>query len=206
MITERILKYLDTKGITKYKFCKDLGFSNGFLDKPREISTDKYANILEYFKDVNPEWLLTGNGEMILTTVSNIYLEAEKKKTAKDYIDFYDNFVKVQRIVDILDKDRFSELYKNMSYRCNMIHEYTEHYSLFNKSQELTDETDKKELTKRIQQIINTEKELLKIIAPYNDMILELYDKLSAFDEKHDRAFCLDEETEERIEESLKDI
>ncbi|WP_449188358.1 S24 family peptidase [Tannerella forsythia] len=65
MITERVKHLIETKGITKYKFCKDLGFSNGFLDKPREISTDKYANILEYFPDVNPEWLLTGQGPML---------------------------------------------------------------------------------------------------------------------------------------------
>lgn len=65
MITERIKYLIETKGITRYKFCKDLGFSNGFLDKPREISTDKYANILEYFPDVNPEWLLTGKGDML---------------------------------------------------------------------------------------------------------------------------------------------
>ena len=65
MITERILKILDFKNVTKYKFCKDLGVSNAFLDKPREITTDKYANILDYFSDVNPEWLLTGKGEML---------------------------------------------------------------------------------------------------------------------------------------------
>ena len=65
MITERILKLIELKGITKYKFCKELGFSNGFLDKPREIGTDKYANILEYIPDVSPEWLLTGTGEML---------------------------------------------------------------------------------------------------------------------------------------------
>lgn len=65
MITERILQILDIKKITKYKFCKDLSLSNGFLDKPRDISTSKYANILDYFPDINPHWLLTGNGEMI---------------------------------------------------------------------------------------------------------------------------------------------
>jgi len=65
MITERILQLLKLKSITKYKFCKDLGLSNGFLDKPREISTDKYANILAYFPDVNPEWLLTGSGSTL---------------------------------------------------------------------------------------------------------------------------------------------
>lgn len=64
MVTERISEILDLKGITKYRFCKDLGLSNGFLDKPREITTDKYANILEYLPDVSPEWLLTGKGPM----------------------------------------------------------------------------------------------------------------------------------------------
>ena len=64
-ITERILQILEYKGITEYKFNKDLGFSNGFLNKSREISTDKYANILSYFPDVNPYWLLTGKGQML---------------------------------------------------------------------------------------------------------------------------------------------
>lgn len=64
-ITERILQVIEIKGLTKYKFCQDLGLSKGFLDKPREITTDKYANILVYFPDINPEWLLTGNGSML---------------------------------------------------------------------------------------------------------------------------------------------
>lgn len=66
-ITDRIIQILDLKGITKYKFSKDLNVSNGFLDKSREITTDKYANILEYLPDVNPDWLLTGEGEMLKT-------------------------------------------------------------------------------------------------------------------------------------------
>jgi phage repressor protein C with HTH and peptisase S24 domain len=73
MITERILQIIELKGITKYKFCKDLGLSNGFLDKPREISTDKYANILVYFSDVNPNWLLTGMGEIFKSKEKAIY-------------------------------------------------------------------------------------------------------------------------------------
>lgn len=55
-LTDRLLYILDIKGITKYKFHKDLGFSNGFLDKSREIGTDKYAKILEYFPDINRSW------------------------------------------------------------------------------------------------------------------------------------------------------
>jgi hypothetical protein len=65
MIVDRILQILNNKHITKYKFCKDLGVSNGFLDKTREITTDKCANILTYFPDINPDWLLTGKGSML---------------------------------------------------------------------------------------------------------------------------------------------
>lgn len=80
-ITDRILQILENKEITKYKFCKDLGFSNGFLDKPREITTDKYANILEYFPDINPKWLLTGEGATIKTkSTKNLTISKSKKK------------------------------------------------------------------------------------------------------------------------------
>lgn len=64
-ITDRILEILEYKGITKYKFCKDLKLSNGFLDKSRDITTENYANILKYFPDINPTWLLTGEGPML---------------------------------------------------------------------------------------------------------------------------------------------
>jgi len=66
-IIERILIYLDYKGITKYKFCKVIGVSRGFLDKSREISTDKYANILAQYPEINSEWLLTGKGSMVIS-------------------------------------------------------------------------------------------------------------------------------------------
>lgn len=80
-ITDRILIVLENKGITKYKFCKDLSLSNGFLDKSREISTDKYANILSYFTNINPTWLLTGKGEMLNDDILNANLNKKIKDT-----------------------------------------------------------------------------------------------------------------------------
>lgn len=73
-IQERILQYIDYKGVTPYKFCKDLSFSMGYLDKRGAIGTDKYLKIIEYYTDVNPEWLLTGNGSMLKNkTISTAY-------------------------------------------------------------------------------------------------------------------------------------
>nr|DAN23108.1 MAG TPA_asm: HTH-type transcriptional regulator [Bacteriophage sp.] len=64
-IVERILQFIEYKGITKYEFHKKNGFSNGFLDKSRAIGTDKCAIILENYPEINPEWLITGIGEML---------------------------------------------------------------------------------------------------------------------------------------------
>ena len=66
-IQERILQYIEINGITPYKFCKDLGFSMGYLDKRGAIGTDKYLKIIEHYADINPKWLLTGQGEMLRT-------------------------------------------------------------------------------------------------------------------------------------------
>ncbi|MRM85717.1 transcriptional regulator [Riemerella anatipestifer] len=65
--TERVVQFIEYKGISKYKFCKDLGFSNKFLDNSSNMGTDKACKILHYFPEINPEWLLTGKGEMLKT-------------------------------------------------------------------------------------------------------------------------------------------
>ena len=64
-IQERILQVIENKEITPYRFCKDLGLSMGYLDKRGSIGTDKYLKIIEYLPDINPEWLLTGEGNML---------------------------------------------------------------------------------------------------------------------------------------------
>ena len=71
-IQERILQYLENKDITPYKFCKDLGFPRGYLNKRGVIGTDKYLKIIKYCKDLSPEWLLTGEGDMLKPRVEDI--------------------------------------------------------------------------------------------------------------------------------------
>lgn len=67
--TERVKEYLDFKGISKYKFCQDLGFSNKFLDNSSNMGTDKAGKILHYYPEINSEWLLTGNGNMLKSEI-----------------------------------------------------------------------------------------------------------------------------------------
>ncbi len=65
---QRIKEYIDFKEITVSFFEKEVGMSNGSfasqLKNNKTIGVDKLENILKRFKDLNPEWVLTGNGEM----------------------------------------------------------------------------------------------------------------------------------------------
>ncbi|WP_316633496.1 S24 family peptidase [uncultured Flavobacterium sp.] len=74
-------EYLDYKGITKYKFCNDLGFSNKFLDNSSNMGTDKACKILHHFPEVNSEWLLTGNGPMLKENSTDIVIMNNDRKT-----------------------------------------------------------------------------------------------------------------------------
>ncbi|MFN4025965.1 MAG: helix-turn-helix transcriptional regulator [Flavobacterium sp.] len=65
MITDRILKIIELNKENKSQFYKKTGLSNGFLDKVKDIGVSKLEHILNSYPSINPEWLLTGKGEML---------------------------------------------------------------------------------------------------------------------------------------------
>ncbi|MDP3444836.1 MAG: hypothetical protein Q8T08_18410 [Ignavibacteria bacterium] len=64
-VRQRVLEYLDYKSLSRYKFYKMTGLSNGFLDKEGSMTTDKCMKIVDEFPDLNIDWLITGKGSMI---------------------------------------------------------------------------------------------------------------------------------------------
>ena len=77
MIIDNIFKYIDFKSCSAYKFSKDIAVSNGYLVKTRQNKGNVGGHILERIvsscPDLNPEWLLTGRGEMIKgNSINNI--------------------------------------------------------------------------------------------------------------------------------------
>lgn len=62
---ERILQFIEYKGISKNKFYIESGISNGVLDKKSGLSMDTVEKFYSTFPEINPEWLLTGKGEML---------------------------------------------------------------------------------------------------------------------------------------------
>lgn len=67
-IKRRILEYVEYKNITKEYFYKESGVTaSNFKGKgiESELGGDKIAKILSLYDDLNAEWLLTGNGDMV---------------------------------------------------------------------------------------------------------------------------------------------
>lgn len=62
---ERIIQFIDYKGISKNKFYIETGISNGVLDKKSGLSMDTIEKFYSTYPEINPEWLLTGKGEML---------------------------------------------------------------------------------------------------------------------------------------------
>jgi len=66
---QRLKEYIDFKGIKISGFEKSIGMSNASLVKPMRsggsIGADKLEIIFKVYPDLNPTWLLTGEGEML---------------------------------------------------------------------------------------------------------------------------------------------
>ncbi|WP_297628003.1 S24 family peptidase [uncultured Rikenella sp.] len=66
---ERLLQYLEYKGINKNKFYIQTGVSNGTLDKSSGLTLETVEKFYSIYPDINIVWLLTGQGEMLKSDV-----------------------------------------------------------------------------------------------------------------------------------------
>lgn len=64
-IKERMMQYLDTKGISPTKAEQVLRWGKGALIKAKSVSADKIGEFLLLFSDLSAEWLLRGEGSML---------------------------------------------------------------------------------------------------------------------------------------------
>lgn len=64
-IKERIQQYANIKGISIYQLEKDAGMSKSSWNRTKNISSEACSNLVNIYTDISPEWLLTGEGEML---------------------------------------------------------------------------------------------------------------------------------------------
>lgn len=82
MIKERILQFIEYKGVTKERFYEKIGMTSAnFRGKAKEtpINSTAIENILSEYPDLNLEWLITGKGQMVKGNIQNIHIEGKNK-------------------------------------------------------------------------------------------------------------------------------
>lgn len=92
MATDRLRKYIEHKGVSYYAFENSIGASRGSISKAvkenKSIGSSVLENILNTYTDLNPNWLLTGEGEMLKKAPSVDYgaimNEADRKRVVSD--------------------------------------------------------------------------------------------------------------------------
>lgn len=69
-IIHRILKFIQNKSISSDQLDKAIGVGKDHLQhevsKDGSVSTDVLEKICQYYPELNPIWLLTGKGEMLI--------------------------------------------------------------------------------------------------------------------------------------------
>lgn len=98
-IKERVLCVADYKAISKDKFIEDLGMTYGNFkgkQKTTSLNSDFLDKILSKYPDVNPDWLISGSGEMIKGKDPASANEIQIIKQIPFYdVDFYSGFTQI---------------------------------------------------------------------------------------------------------------
>lgn len=72
---DRFYEYLAEKNLKPTAVEKEIGFSNGYLSAQKKRNADigegMMFKIIDYYRDINPLWLLTGEGSMLKTPASS---------------------------------------------------------------------------------------------------------------------------------------
>jgi hypothetical protein len=106
MLKERILQYLDFKGVSKYECYRKTGITNGIFSKKEGLSEDNMLRFLSYYADINLNWLFTGQGEMLRQPPSSTGEEA--RVSAESYAE-------ERKMVDDGYRDKYFETVEKYS-------------------------------------------------------------------------------------------
>lgn len=89
-IKGRVLQYVDYKGITKKSFYETTGISSSNfkgLGAKSELGGDKIITILTIYDEINPIWLLLGEGNMLKDkSVTQPSIDNEVSKSIEDIL------------------------------------------------------------------------------------------------------------------------
>lgn len=85
---EKIIAYLAYKDISQRKFSLKTGLSEGILRAGKDLGVDKIRIIKEHYPDLNMDWVIYDEGNMILNTVSEPSMSYENTPVEKSLKQF----------------------------------------------------------------------------------------------------------------------
>lgn len=122
-IKERILQYIDNKGITKTDFCENTGISYQNMKGKSlfsEIGGSQIAKILSVYPEISSEWILTGNGEMLKNSneveINSTAKEPEAKYTTCASCKSKDKLIITLEHKTVRDEEQIERLWKQIEY------------------------------------------------------------------------------------------
>jgi hypothetical protein len=85
---DRLVKYLEYKGINPHSFEKTCNLANGYLKKQLKgrgaIGSDILEKIYNNYFDLSLTWLVSGNGDMIGQNEGNSFVKENNPPYTKD--------------------------------------------------------------------------------------------------------------------------
>lgn len=90
---DRFYEYLAEKSLKPTTIEKEIGLSNGYLSAQKKRNADMgegmMLKIIDYFRDINPLWLLTGEGSMLRTEHSQLLSEVPLQENSGEAAAYY---------------------------------------------------------------------------------------------------------------------
>lgn len=110
MIKERLIQIIENKGIAKENFYKKIGMTSASFRgnaKKTPLNSNAIENVLSEITDLNPEWLLTGRGEMLRDVYNiNQNIEGDSNYMAgKNISTKGSSEKKLKKTIELLKKD-----------------------------------------------------------------------------------------------------
>jgi len=81
-VKERIMAFVKSQRISNSEFCRTIGVSNAFISSMRvSLQPDKIESIALNYPQLNVDWLLTGEGQMLKSESTNPTINVMENQT-----------------------------------------------------------------------------------------------------------------------------
>lgn len=94
-VKERIKLFLQHLKIGQNSFEAKIGWSNGYINNTKNISADKLKQVFNEYPQLNLEWLITGEGEMINPFIKSDCIERTNGAIEKSAVEYKCKYIEL---------------------------------------------------------------------------------------------------------------